>query len=381
MTRNYQRDETRTTDRDNYDVKINWNRTTANQIWGKFAYMDAVVDDLTNYLGPDPNASGDGGFTKVWSFTAGQTWTITPTLLMDMTFGFARQKQDVLGPDFDAGNYGLDVLGIPGTNDQGIGDQRYAGYPQFKSAVSAQVGNRDGWNPIFRDERTYSLATNISKLKGRHDFRGGYFVNFMYLDHWQPETDNPRGAFTFNAGTTALSGGQTGNFYNHVRGVHARCCRRASNKSVQNELMTAREWQHALFFRDRWSVNREADARSRVAVGVLPDHDPRGRARPRSARSPVARCPRRRQGRQSADQRDVSRAWTTSRRAWVASIASTKRRSSAAATVSRTTRSRGRGGAWGQRLSGHDLRRRFPSADSFGYYNTLAPGDSPDCRP
>ncbi len=51
---------------------------------------------------------------------------------MDMTFGFARQKQDVLGPDFDAGNYGLDVLGIPGTNDQGIGDQRYAGYPQFQ---------------------------------------------------------------------------------------------------------------------------------------------------------------------------------------------------------------------------------------------------------
>ena len=91
-----------------------------------------IVDDLTNYLGPNPNATGDGGFTKVWSFTGGQTWTITPTMLMDMTFGFARQKQDVLGPDFDDGNYGLDVLGIPGTNDQGIGDQRYAGYPQFQ---------------------------------------------------------------------------------------------------------------------------------------------------------------------------------------------------------------------------------------------------------
>jgi outer membrane receptor protein involved in Fe transport len=27
------------------------------------------------------------------------------------------------------------------------------------------------------------------------------------------------------------------------------------NKSVQNELMTAREWQHAFFVRDRWNVN------------------------------------------------------------------------------------------------------------------------------
>ena len=66
--------------------------------------------------------TGDGGFTKVYSLTAGQTWTLKPTLLLDTTFGFARQKQDVLGPDFNAGNFGLDVLGIPGTNDQGTGD-------------------------------------------------------------------------------------------------------------------------------------------------------------------------------------------------------------------------------------------------------------------
>ena len=84
--------------------------------------MDAVVDDLTNYLGPADDAQGDGGFTKVYQATAGQTWTLSSTMLMDMTFGFGRQSQEVLGPDFQAGNYGLDVLGIPGTNDQGIGD-------------------------------------------------------------------------------------------------------------------------------------------------------------------------------------------------------------------------------------------------------------------
>jgi hypothetical protein len=252
LTNNYQRDETRTVDRDNYDLKLNWNRTASQQIWGKFSYMNANVDDLTNYLGPDPNASGDGGFTKVYQFTTGTTWTLSPTTMMDMTFGFSQQKQDVLGPDFNAGNYGLDVLGIPGTNDQGIGDQRYAGYPQFNTGFSA-LGNRDGWNPIFRDERTYSLATNVTKLKGRHDLRGGYFVNFMYLDHWQPETGNPRGNFTFNGNTTGLAGGQTTNFYNQYASFMLGLVGQ-SNKSVQNELMTAREWQHALFFRDRWTA-------------------------------------------------------------------------------------------------------------------------------
>jgi hypothetical protein len=134
FTNNYKRQEDRTFHRDNWDTKVNWNRTSAHQIWGKFSYMNATVDDLTNYLGPDPNASGDGGFTKVYQATGGQTWTFTPTLLMDMTFGFGRQDQTVLGPDFQAGNFGLDTLGIPGTNDQGNNNfdfrDRYAGYPK-----------------------------------------------------------------------------------------------------------------------------------------------------------------------------------------------------------------------------------------------------------
>jgi len=253
-TNNYIRREDRTFKRDNYDGKVNWNRTSTHQIWGKFSYMNAVVDDLTNYLGLDTHASGDGGFTKVYQATAGQTWTLSPTLLMDTTFGFGRQDQHVLGPDFQAGNYGLDVLGIPGTNDQGTHQPRYAGYPVFNTGFSA-VGNRDGWNPIFRDERTYTLATNLTKVKGRHDIRGGYVLNFFYLDHWQPETGNPRGQFDFNSGTTRLNGGTNGSatFYNQFASFLLGDVGTVG-KSVQNELMTAREWQHALYLRDRWNV-------------------------------------------------------------------------------------------------------------------------------
>ena len=37
LTNNYQRSETRTVDRKNYDAKLNFNRTTAHQIWGKYS--------------------------------------------------------------------------------------------------------------------------------------------------------------------------------------------------------------------------------------------------------------------------------------------------------------------------------------------------------
>jgi hypothetical protein len=258
LTNNYQRPENRTVDRQNYDAKFNWQRTSAHQIWAKFSHMNANVADLTNYLGPDPNNPNEGGHTKVYQLTTGQTWTLTPTLLLDSTFGFSRQKQDVEGPDFNAGNFGLDVLKIPGTNNQGVTQsysERYAGYPQFDFGTNSfsALGNRDGWNPIYRDERTYSVTTNLTKIVGRHDLRGGYFLNFLYLDHWQPETDNPRGRFDFNGATTALRGGpQTNNFYN-VYASFLLGLVGTARKSVQNELMTAREWQHALYFRDRWT--------------------------------------------------------------------------------------------------------------------------------
>jgi hypothetical protein len=258
LTNNFQREETRDTTRHNYDTKINWNRNASHQIWGKFSYMDAVVDDLTNYLiGPQQDIEGDGGNTKVWQFTMGQTWTISPTLLFDATFGFSRQDQQVLGPDFQSGFFGLDVLGIPGTNDPVNRDPRYAGYPEFRVGFAAPsfLGNRDGWNPIFRDERTYSVAANMTKVKGAHEFRGGYLVNFLYLDHWQPESNNPRGRFEFSQNATALRGGpQAGNFYNQFASFLLGEVGTAS-KSIQNELMTGREWQHGLFFRDRWTVN------------------------------------------------------------------------------------------------------------------------------
>ncbi len=212
-----------------------------------------IVDDLTNYLGPDPNASGDGGFTKVWSATGGQTWTFTPTLLMDMTFGFARQKQDVLGPDFNAGNYGLDVLGIPGTNDQGIGDQRYAGYPVFQ--IRARSASRQprrleshlprrahvlaGHEPVEAEGPTRSARRILRELHVPGPLAAG---------NWQPARE-----FTFN-GAPRRWRRPDQQFLQCVRGVHAGSLGDI-NKSVQNELMTAREWQHALFFRDRWSAN------------------------------------------------------------------------------------------------------------------------------
>lgn len=51
-------------------------------------------------------------------------------------------------------------------------------------------------------QRAYAHQTNFSKVRRRHEFRWGYEMPRSELNHWQPETADPRGAITFQAGAT-----------------------------------------------------------------------------------------------------------------------------------------------------------------------------------
>lgn len=251
LTANYRTTRRNATDRHNYDLKVNWNRTAAHQLWGKYSHMNALVDDLFTF--PMGSADGDGGETKVHLVTGGQTWSFGKSLLLDSAFGVSIFNQFCSSPDFGLGMMGLD-LGIPGTNDQGRGDSRYAGMPEFRTGFTT-LGNTPTWSPTYREEGTVSYSTNVTKVASRHDFRAGYRVDYLHLDNWQPERANPRGRFDFagNSTRTFGTGSQTSNLYNTYAAFLLGLVGTAS-KSYQYELFTGREWQHAMYFRDRWTV-------------------------------------------------------------------------------------------------------------------------------
>jgi hypothetical protein len=250
LTNNYRTVRSSTTDRHNFDFKVNWNRTRSHQLWGKVSHMNALVDDLFTF--PIGASDDDGGDTKVLHVAAGHTWTLSPTLLLDGSFGIATQDQFVSSPDFNLGMIGLE-LGIPGTNDQGRGDARYAGMPQFSTGFTA-LGNTPSWSPIYRNEYSESLNVNMTKLAGAHDLKAGYFLNHLTLDDWQPSVTNPRGIFTFatDATRTFGAGSQTGNFYNQYAAFLLGLVGTAQ-KAYQFQNFTGNELQHALYVRDRWT--------------------------------------------------------------------------------------------------------------------------------
>ncbi len=245
---------TQSLNRDNFDVKINWNRTDKHTVWGKYGAMDAQVTcgfSLGAAGGPGLCDAGNGtGDTLVQVATIGHTWTVSPTFLVDGTLGWTRMGQEVRGADFGT-NFGLEVLGVPGTNGPDI---RQSGMPPFDITGYTTLGNPDGWSPIFRNDQSYTFNQNANWIRGGHDVRFGFDAVHHHLNHWQPELGSgPRGRFNFTGGATALNGGPSPDQFNayaqFLLGLPF-----SMGKSVQFLKMSGLEWQFGWYFRDRWQI-------------------------------------------------------------------------------------------------------------------------------
>jgi hypothetical protein len=258
-------------DRDNYDVKINWNPSPRHAMFGKYSQMNAFVGGtvaLGDAGGPALGTKGNGpiGYTKVPIATVGHTWTVSPSFLIDGTFGFNRYDQPVVGPDHGK-NWGTEVWGIPGSNDPtGPGADQviqrcpeigcYSGQPRINNGLTFW-GNGDSWMPQFRNDRSYIVNMNASRIFRAHELRWGFDMARHHMDHWQPEVSGgPRGVINFDGSTTALSGGAAPNFYNTYAATLLGLASGYS-KALQFQLMTNREWQFGWYVRDRWQASRK----------------------------------------------------------------------------------------------------------------------------
>ncbi len=251
--------------RNNLDAKVNWNRNEKQQIFVKYSVMDALVhgDFGLNQAGGGCLCDGGvgNGHTLVQIAGIGQTYAVTPSLLIDGTLGWTRFGQNVTPPDLGT-NFGRDTLGIPGTNGS---DVRESGMPAFNFSDYSSLGNTEGWNPLYRNDQSFTFNTNASWIKGSHEIRFGFDFVHHFMNHWQPELgDGPRGAFSFGSGVTALNpsalqssvGFQGGapSFENGWNSFAAFLLGTPSYsaKSSQFIKMDSRENQYALYIRDRW---------------------------------------------------------------------------------------------------------------------------------
>lgn len=254
---NYASSATLALTRDQYDIKSNYNVTQKLMVWGKYSLMKAPVQGagaLGELTGPALGQLGSA-YARVDIPTFGFNLTLSPTFLVDGVFGHTRFRNEATGPDYGK-NWGSEVWGIPGTNGGKLfaNDPRYTGQPCINNGFTAW-GNCTSSNPNFYADRSYTYTTNFSKVHGAHEFRWGVDIIRHALNHWQPEIANPRGNLTPTGNATVLNG-QVARA-NHTYAAGLLDILGSADKSIQFFDMKTQEWQHGLYFRDRWQINRK----------------------------------------------------------------------------------------------------------------------------
>src|SRR6266566_2466147 len=231
-TANYFKSATQRLTRNNFDGKVDWNRTSSHIIFVKYSAMKSVFHGEPNLGKAIGDCACDGGLGDFHSLvqlvTVGHTLTLSPTLVVDGNVGFTRMSEYGKTPDFGT-NIGSDVLGIPGTNGP---DLRSSGFPLFAISGYANIGNPEGWNPAFRNDWSFTSNHNVRWSHGKHQVSAGTDIVHHHLNHWQPELGaGPRGEFDFGGGASVGVG-----------------------RSDQFIKATAREWQFGWFIGDRYRV-------------------------------------------------------------------------------------------------------------------------------
>jgi len=254
-TDNYSKSATQKLNRNNFDAKVDWNRTSRHSVFAKYSAMKSVFHGEPSLGQAIGDCACDGGLGDFHDFvqlvTVGHTLTLSPTLVVDGNVGFTRMSEYGQTPDF-GNNIGSDVLGIPGTNNGS--DLRSSGIPFFSVTGFADLGNPEGWNPAFRNDWSFTSSHNVRWSHGKHQVSAGTDIVHHHLNHWQPELGSgPRGEFDFSGSTTALNGGAPPNLFNAFAQFELGLFN-GTGKSDQFIKATAKEWQFGWFVGDRYRI-------------------------------------------------------------------------------------------------------------------------------
>jgi len=261
-------------DRWSLDNKVNWQATDNLNAFVSWNYAHHKSTHRTafgeGYMDGPRVGAGNAGNT--WGYnnriSTGVNYIFTPNLLMDAFFGWTRQNTNVEQPGIGE-NYGLTVLGIPGTN----GPERFqSGWPRFAVSGYAGFGTEEAWSPYYRNDNQYSMRSNFTKVLHKHEVRWGVDVNSEQMNHTQPEfqggqNTGARGLFSFGNGptqaclamnpsggcaNTSTAGSASNSFATFLLGMPTL----AGKNSLNIFPYTTRTWRQSLYVRDRWQVTQ-----------------------------------------------------------------------------------------------------------------------------
>lgn len=246
------------------DSKANFNFTDR---WTMFARLSFFYYDQVNpgafgkYSGISvhpTNFRTDNGFGPTYSGTISTTYVATPNLVFDAYFGSTLVDSNAFAGNLDQ-RIGFDLLGIPGTNGDGVPGEAgtfYGGMPRMR--FDGGFGNLgyQATSPFIGHDYLHQIVFNGNWTKGTHDVRFGTDTFLTQINQEVanfPGGDAPAGGFRFRNNTTGRPGTRT-NEYNAMASFMLGLSRDSARNFLNGKNLQTRSRQYSLYVRDRWQV-------------------------------------------------------------------------------------------------------------------------------
>lgn len=273
---NYYVNKVQASDRNIYTGKIDWIRTDKHSIWGKYTAQNFNYNNPFDF--PQAGGPGDGpNHQLAQTVTIGHTYTLSPSLILTGHLGFTRMSEHAT-PNGYGKPLGETVLGITNSNAP-ENDIRYSGLPGISYIGNfTSLGSNTSWEPVTRNDWTFTMSHNLTKIRGNHEFRLGVDMAHNHLNHFQPEIlCCPRGNIYFYGNNTFLdlpanpaspdaanqlpvftatgpSGFAPDSASQNGLAVFDLGLMSETQKSLQYIKSTAKDTQFGAYFGDRWKV-------------------------------------------------------------------------------------------------------------------------------
>jgi hypothetical protein len=200
---NYQDTTVRERRTDGFDVKLNYQASSKDQVSGRYSFQRPTVFEPSNWAnnfgGPYQGGFIGTGVNTTYSLAGNWTRTWTNTLVMDVRAGVSKYHNEALSAGSGL-NTAADV-GIPGANL----DEYTSGMTQIEinNGFSNPVVGFSASLPWDRGETTVDVSTTVTKLWGNHTIKvgGTWRHNKDFLLQTQDQ-GGPRGIYRFGASQT-----------------------------------------------------------------------------------------------------------------------------------------------------------------------------------
>ncbi|HKT12559.1 MAG TPA: TonB-dependent receptor [Terriglobia bacterium] len=193
---------------DQMDIKIDHRFGASNLLSSRYSEQWGNGHGATCFDNPLDPCNGGPVISSAHAFVLNDTWTVNPSTVVNVSYGFTRSFSNGVGPSGDFPNFSpVTDLGLPSyITNSGFPTSPdvyiYDGYQQ--TGCCGSLGYQ-AWAIIKYAQETHDLLGSLDKISGRHEIKFGGEFRMHRINFGQPGA--PAGIMTFGSDTTAQNPG------------------------------------------------------------------------------------------------------------------------------------------------------------------------------